>query len=309
MDNNKIKVFEDKKIRAIWSDDAQDWYFSIVDTCEILAEASNPRRYWSDLKRKLKAEGSQLYENIVQLKMKAPDGKMRLTDVATTEQLLRLIQSIPSPKAEPFKLWLAQVGSERLDEFADPEIAIDRAFATYLKKGYSENWINQRIKSMEVRKGLTDEFKRAGIETTQQYAALTDIITREWSGKTTKEYKVLKGLKKENLRDHMTNTELILNMLAESATTDFAKERNPEGMVETAKVAKQGGSVAKAARKEYELQSGKKVVSPINALDLKALMDKRDETIAAMPEAERTVDDPSVKRYSDEEEALAELKS
>ena len=274
MDNNKIKVFEDKKIRAIWSDETQDWYFSIVDTCEILAEASNPRRYWSDLKRKLKAEGSQLYENIVQLKMEAPDGKMRMTDVATTEQLLRLIQSIPSPKAEPFKLWLAQVGAERLDEIADPEIAIDRAFATYLKKGYSENWINQRIKSMEVRKNLTDEFKRAGIDSTQQYATLTDIITREWSGKTTKEYKVLKGLKKENLRDHMTNTELILNMLAESATTDIAKEQNPQGMTETAKVAKQGGSVAKAARKEYELQTGKDIVSPLNALDLKALKDK-----------------------------------
>ena len=205
--SNKIKVFEDKKIRAVWSDNAQDWYFSIVDTCEILAEVSNPRRYWSDLKRKLKAEGSQLYENIVRLKMEAPDGKMRLTDAATTEQLLRLIQSIPSPKAEPFKLWLAQMGTERLDEIADPEIAIDRAFDTYLRKGYSENWINQRIKSMEVRKNLTDEFKRAEINGTQQYATLTDIITREWSGKTTREYKVLKGLKKENLRDHMTNTE------------------------------------------------------------------------------------------------------
>ena len=277
MDNNKIKVFEDKKIRAIWSDDAQDWYFSIVDTCEILAEVPNPRRYWSDLKRKLKAEGSQLYEKIVQLKMQSTDGKYYNTDVATTEQLLRLIQSIPSPKAEPFKQWLAQVGSERLDEFADPEIAIDRAFATYLKRGYGENWINQRIKSMEIRKGLTDEFKRAGIESTQQYATLTDIITREWSGKTTKEYKVLKGLKKENLRDHMTNTELILNMLAESATTDFSKEINPEGMAETAKVAKQGGSVAKAARQEYELQSGKNVVSPLNALDLKRIKSLQDE--------------------------------
>ena len=272
--DNKIKVFEDKKIRAIWSEDAQDWYFSVVDTCAVLAEASNPRRYWSDLKRKLKAEGSELYENIVQLKMQSADGKYYSTDVATTQQLLRLIQSIPSPKAEPFKLWLAQVGSERLDEIADPEIAIDRAFETYLKKGYSENWINQRIKSMEVRKGLTDEFKRAGINETQQYANLTDIITREWSGKSTREYKVLKGLKKENLRDHMTNTELILNMLAEAATTDFAKEQNPQGMTETSRVAKQGGSVAKAARKEYELQSGKEVVSPLNALNLKYIEDK-----------------------------------
>ena len=272
--SNTIKIFEDKKIRAVWNEDTQNWYFSIVDTCEILAEATNPRRYWSDLKRKLKAEGSQLYENIVQLKMEAPDGKMRLTDAATTEQLLRLIQSIPSPKAEPFKLWLAQVGAERLDEIADPEIAIDRAFETYLKKGYSENWINQRIKSMEVRKNLTDEFKRAGIKTTQQYATLTDIITREWSGRTTGEYKVLKGIKKENLRDHMTNTELILNMLAESATTDFAKEQNPVGMTETVTVAKQGGSVAKAARKEYEFQSGKEVVSPLNALNLKNIVTK-----------------------------------
>jgi hypothetical protein len=203
--------------------------------------------------------------------MLASDGKMRITDAADTEQLLRLIQSIPSKKAEPFKLWLADIGSDRLDEMADPELAIDRAFETYFKKGYSENWINQRVKSMEVRKGLTDEFKRAGIETTQQYATLTDIITKEWSGKTTREYKVLKRLKKENLRDHMTNTELILNMLAESATTDFAKENNPAGMIETKKVAKQGGSVAKAARKEYEFQSGKSVVSSLNALDLKML--------------------------------------
>ena len=274
--SNKIKVFEDKKIRATWSEEAQDWYFSIVDVCEVLAEATNPRRYWSDLKRKLKAEGSQLYEIIVQLKMQSADGKYYNTDVATTQQLLRLIQSIPSPKAEPFKLWLAQVGAERLDEIADPEIAIDRAFATYLKKGYSENWINQRIKSMEVRKNLTDEFKRAGIESTQQYANLTDIITREWSGKTTKEYKVLKSLKKENLRDHMTNTELILNMLAESATTDIAKEQNPQGMTATAKVAKRGGSVAKAARKEYEIQTGKNVVSPLNALNLKNIEAKSE---------------------------------
>ena len=265
---DKIKVFENKKIRAIWSDDAQDWYFSIVDTCEILTEASNPRRYWSDLKRKLIAEGSELYENVVQLKMQSSDGKRYNTDVATTEQLLRLIQSIPSKKAEPFKLWLAQVGSERLDEIADPELAIDRAFGTYLKMGYSENWINQRIKSMEVRKGLTDEFKRAGIACTQQYATLTDIITHEWSGKTTRDYKIFKGLKKENLRDHMTNTELILNMLAESSTTDFAKEKNPQGMSETVRVAKQGGSVAKAAREEYEFQSGKPAVSSLNAKDL-----------------------------------------
>jgi len=269
MDNVKIKIFEDKRIRLVWDEDTEQWYFSVVDVCEVLAETDRPRKYWADLKIKLKAEGSELSDKIGQLKMQANDGKMRMTDVLDTEQLLRLIQSISSKKAEPFKLWLAQVGSERLDEIADPEKAIDRAMETYLRKGYSEKWINQRIKSMEVRKGLTDEFKRAGIETHQQYASLTDIITREWSGKTTKEYKVLKGLKKENLRDHMTNTELILNMLAEAATTDIAKEKNPRGMTETAKVAKQGGGVAKAARVEYELQTGKDVVSPLNALDLK----------------------------------------
>ena len=277
MDNSNIKVFEDKKIRTVWDEKTEQWYFSVVDVCEVLAETDRPRKYWNDLKIKLKAEGSELSDKIGQLKMQAHDGKMRMTDVLDTEQLLRLIQSIPSKKAEPFKLWLAQVGTERLDEIADPEKAIDRAFETYLKKGYSERWINQRIKSMEVRKGLTDEFKRAGIETTQQYASLTDIITREWSGKSTKEYKVLKGLKKENLRDHMTNTEIILNMLAESATTDFAKDKNPKGMTETAKVAKQGGKVAKSAREEYELQSGKKVVSPLNALNLKALETKSEE--------------------------------
>jgi len=269
LNNVKIKIFEDKRIRIIWSEETEQWYFSVVDVCEVLADTDRPRKYWGDLKLKLKAEGSELSDKIGQLKMQAHDGKMRMTDVLDTEQLLRIIQSIPSKKAEPFKLWLAQVGNERLDEIADPEKAIDRAFETYLKKGYSENWVNQRVKSMEVRKGLTDEFKRAGIESHQHYASLTDIITREWSGKSTKEYKVFKGLKKENLRDHMTNTELILNMLAEAATTDIAKEKNPQGMTETAKVAKQGGGVAKAARKEYELQTGKKVVSQLNALDLK----------------------------------------
>jgi len=269
IDNVKIKIFEDKRIRVVWDENTEQWYFSVIDVCVVLAETNRPRKYWADLKIKLKAEGSELSDKIGQLKMQANDGKMRMTDVLDTEQLLRLIQSIPSRKAEPFKLWLAQVGSERMDEIADPEKAIDRAMETYLRKGYSEKWINQRIKSMEVRKGLTDEFKRAGVETHQQYASLTDIITREWSGKTTKEYKVLKGLKKENLRDHMTNTELILNMLAEVATTDIAKEKNPHGMTEAAKVAKQGGGVAKVARMEYELQTGKNVVSPLNALDLK----------------------------------------
>jgi len=277
MDDKNIKLFENKRVRTAWNEEKEDWLFSIVDVVEVLTGTDNPRRYWSDLKRKLKTEGSQLYEKIVQLKMQSADGKYYNTDVADTKQLLRIIQSIPSPKAEPFKLWLAQIGRERLDEITDPELAIDRAFETYIKKGYSETWINQRIKSMEVRKGLTDEFKRAGIESTQQYATLTDIITKEWSGKSTKEYKVFKGLRKENLRDNMTNTELILNMLAESSATDFAKDESPQGMADTAKVAKKGGSVAKAARKEYEMQSGKEVVSPLNALNLKALQDKEDK--------------------------------
>jgi len=278
MDNsNKIKVFEDKKVRTVWDEEKEEWLFSIVDVCSVLTDSVDPTAYWRKLKQRLIAEGNETVTKCHSLKMSALDGKMRLTDVVDVEELLRLIQSIPSKKAEPFKLWLAQVGRERLDEIVDPELAIDRAFEMYLKKGYSESWINQRIKSMEIRKGLTNEFKRAGIENTQQYATLTDIITKEWSGKSTKEYKVFKGLRKENLRDNMTNTELILNMLAESSTTDFAKNESPQGMVETAKVAKKGGSVAKAAREEYEVQSGVKVVSPFNVLNLKALKDKENK--------------------------------
>ena len=273
---NKLKVFEDKKIRMEWNEGEEDWYVSIVDVVEVLTGTDNPRRYWSDLKRKLKAEGSQLYENIVQLKMKAPDGKMRATDVANTEQLLRIIQSIPSPKAEPFKMWLAQVGSERIDEVADPELSIDRAFQTYLNKGYSEKWINQRIKTIEVRKDLTDEWQRSGVNRSKDFAVLTDVMTKEWSGKTTHEYKTLKGLKKENLRDHMTNMELVLNMLAEVSTTDLSKETDPVGLYESADVAKQGGSVAKAAREQYEKQSGRKVVTSLNAKNLKTLKEKED---------------------------------
>jgi len=209
MSENKVKIFNDKKIRMEWNEQEQDWYLSIVDVIEVLTGTENPRRYWSDLKRKLKSEGSQLYENIVQLKMESADGKFYKTDVANSKEILRIIQSIPSPKAEPFKMWLAQVGAERLDEITDPEIAIDRAFETYLKKGYSEKWINQRIKTMEVRKCLTDEWQRSGIEKTREFATLTDIMTKEWSGKTTREYKDFKGLKKENLRDHMTNMEVL----------------------------------------------------------------------------------------------------
>ena len=241
--SDKIKVFENGKIRAEWNEQEQDWYLSIVDVIEILTEQpthNGARKYWSVMKTRLKQEGNELTTICSQLKMLAPDGKMRLTDVANTKGIFRIIQSIPSPKAEPFKMWLAQLGKERLDEIADPEMAIDRAFQTYFKKGYSEKWINQRIKTMEVRKGLTDEWQRSGIEKTEDFAKLTDIMTKEWSGKTTREYKVFKGLKKENLRDHMTNMELVLNMLAEVSATDLSKDSDPFGMTETAKVAKQG---------------------------------------------------------------------
>ena len=278
--DDRIKVIDGKHIRKEWSEEEQDWYLSIVDVVGVLTDQPTPRNastYWAVLKKRLKDEGAdQLLTNCKQLKMKAHDGKMRLTDVANTEQLLRIIQSIPSPKAEPFKVWLAQLGKERIDEIADPEIAIDRAFQTYLKKGYSEKWINQRIKTMEVRKELTDEWRRAGVNKSQEFAALTDIMTKEWSGKTTREYKDYKGLKKENLRDHMTNMELVLNMLAEVSATDISKDEAPFGITESAKIAKRGGSVAKAARNQYEIESGKKVVSPLNAKNLKALKSNED---------------------------------
>lgn len=262
---NEIKLFEEKTVRSLWDGEQEKWFISVVDVIEALTDTDRPRKYWSDLKTKLKKEGSELSEKIGQLKMLAPDGKMRMTDVADTEQIFRLIQSIPSPKAEPFKLWLAQVGSERLDEMQDPEITIDRALEQYLKLGYSENWINQRLKSIEIRKELTDEWKKRGMKEGMQFATLTDIITKAWSGNTTKEYKVLKGLKKENLRDNMTNTELILNMLAEASAKDISQATDPETFEENAKVAFQGGNVAKVARLELEQKTGKKVVSSINA--------------------------------------------
>lgn len=262
---NTIQIFENKKVRTIWDEEQEKWYFSIVDVIEILTDSANPRRYWSDLKIKLQKEGSQLYEDIVQLKMQSSDGKFYKTDVADTEQLFRLIQSIPSPKAEPFKLWMAQVASERLDEMQDPELTIDRAMEQYLRLGYSENWINQRLKSIEIRKELTDEWKRRGVKEGVQFATLTDIITQAWSDKTTKEYKQYKGLKKENLRDNMTNTELILNMLAEASAKDISQATEPETLEDNMNVAKQGGTVARVAREELELRTGKKVVSPINA--------------------------------------------
>ena len=262
---NAIQLFENKKVRTIWDEEQGKWLISIIDVIEVLTETDRARKYWSDLKLKLKKEGSEVSEKIGQLKMQAPDGKMRLTDVADTEQLFRLIQSIPSPKAEPFKLWLAQIAAERLDEMQDPELTIDRALEQYLQLGYSENWINQRLKSIEIRKELTDEWKRRGLKEGQQFATLTDIISKSWSGKTTKEYKILKGLKKENLRDNMTNTELILNMLAEASTKDISQAVNPETFEESKKVAKQGGNVAKVAMKELEAKTGKKVVTALNA--------------------------------------------
>jgi len=260
-----IQLFENKKVRAVWDSEQEKWFISIIDVIEILTESDRSRKYWSDLKNKLQKEGSQLSEKIGQLKMQAPDGKMRLTDVADTEQLFRLIQSIPSPKAEPFKLWLAQIASERLDEMQDPELTIDRALEQYLQLGYSEKWINQRLKSIEIRKELTDEWESRGVKVGQQFATLTDIISKSWSGKTTKEYKVLKGLKKENLRDNMTNTELILNMLAEASTKDISQAVKPKTFDDNKKVAKQGGNVAKVAMKELEAKTGKKVVTELNA--------------------------------------------
>jgi len=267
-----IKLFDEKQVRTVWDAEQEKWYISIIDVVGILTDSPNPRKYWSVLKTRLKAEGSQLATNCSQLKMQSSDGKYYLTDVADTEQLFRLIQSIPSPKAEPFKLWLAQVAAERLDEMQDPELSIDRALEQYLKLGYSENWINQRLKSIEIRKELTDEWKKRGLKEGVQFATLTDIITKAWSEKTTKEYKVLKGLKKENLRDNMTNTELILNMLAEASTKDISAATSPKDYEESKKVAKQGGNVAKVARLELEAKTGKKVVTALNAKDaLKAL--------------------------------------
>ncbi len=262
---NEIKVFEDKKVRTLWDAEQEKWYFSIIDVIKILTDSPRPRKYWNALKTKLKTEGSELSQNLGQLKMTAEDGKMRLTDVADTEQLFRLIQSIPSPKAEPFKQWLAQIASERLDELQDPELTIDRAMEQYMKLGYSENWINQRLKSIEIRKELTDEWKKRGLKEGVQFASLTDIITKAWSDKSTKEYKILKGLKKESLRDNMTNTELILNMLAEASTKDISTATNPKGFEESKRVAKQGGNVARVAREELEAKTGNKVVTSLNA--------------------------------------------
>jgi len=263
-----IQLFEQKQVRSLWNSEQEKWYFSVIDVIEILTETDRPRKYWSDLKSKLKSEGSELSEKIGQLKLEAGDGKKRLTDVADTEQLFRLIQSIPSPKAEPFKMWLAQVGRERIDEIEDPEIGIERLMETYLRKGYSKEWINQRLKSIEIRKELTDEWEDRGVKKGQEFAILTDEITKAWSGLTTKQYKSHKDLKKENLRDHMTNLELVLNMLAEASTTEISKDKKPKTFVENKTVARKGGNVAKAARLQLEKTTGKRVVTKQNAKQL-----------------------------------------
>jgi hypothetical protein len=257
-----IKIFEEKSVRAVWDSAKETWYFSIIDIIEILTDSDRPRKYWSDLKTKLKKEGSELSEKIGQLKMIAEDGKLRKTDVADTEQLFRLIQSIPSPKAEPFKLWLAKIATERLDEIQDPELTIDRALEQYLHLGYSENWINQRLKSIEIRKELTDEWKKRGLKEGLQFATLTDIITKAWSDNTTKEYKILKGLKKENLRDHMTNTELILNMLAEASTKDISQEVKPGTFEKTRKWPNKAGMLQRLPAKNLKQVPVKKLSPP-----------------------------------------------
>ena len=276
----EIQLFEERKVRTIWDDENEKWYFSIVDVVAVLTEQSDilkARKYWNKLKQRLLEEGNQTVTNCHQLKMKAADGKMRLTDVADQEQLFRLIQSIPSPKAEPFKQWMAQVASQRLDQMQDPELSIDQAIMDYKRLGYSDAWINQRIKSIEVRKELTDEWQRTGVQVGQQYASLTDIITKEWSGMTTKQYKQHKGLKKENLRDNMTNLEIALNILAEASATELSKQRNPKGFMGQTKVAKDGGSVAKVARQQLEEQLGRTIISKEKASDY--LLPSADEEI------------------------------
>lgn len=262
---NSIKLFGDDKIRAIWDDEQEKWYFSVVDVVAVLTESPNPQTYWRVLKKRLKDEGNETVTNCNGLKMRAADGKMRLTDVADTEQLLRIIQSIPSPKAEPFKAWLAKVGAERLDQMQDPELSIQQAMMDYKRLGYSDNWINQRLKSIEIRKDLTDQWKLHNVEEGVQYASLTDIIYQTWAGRTAKEYKQLKGLKKENLRDNMTNEELVLNMLAELSATSITKAKNPQTLDENKTCAKEGGDVARVAREELEAKTGRQVVSPLSA--------------------------------------------
>ena len=281
--NQAIQLFEEKKVRTAWDDEEEKWYFSIVDVVSVLTDSDyqTARKYWKVLKGRLAKEGNETVTNCYQLKLQAYDGKMRLTDVADTEQLFRVIQSIPSPKAEPFKQWMAHVASDRLDQIQDPELGIQQSLADYKRLGYSDNWINQRLKSIEVRKDLTDEWKRHGLQEGLQFATLTDIIYSTWSGMTAKEYKKFKGLKKENLRDNMTNRELVLNMLAEISTKDISEARNPETFGDHVEVARQGGEIAFNARKELESKTGKTVVSPLNARDVLQVeggKDNKDET-------------------------------
>lgn len=281
MDNNdKIQIFEDKKIRTAWNEETEEWYFSVVDVIAVLTDSPNPATYWRVLKKRLKDEGNETVTSCNGLKMTAADGKKRMTDVADTEQLLRIIQSIPSPKAEPFKLWLAQVGRERIEETIDPELAIDRALETYQKKGYSEEWIHQRLLSIRVRNALTDEWDKRGVEKGREYAILTDEISKAWSGMTTRKYKNLKGLTKENLRDNMSDLELVLNMLAEATTTEISKREKPTSFVENMKIAKRGGSVAGNARKEIEQETGDPIITSKNAAELNKVVTDLIEGIA-----------------------------
>ncbi len=287
---NEIKLYENKKIRSVWDEEKEEWYFSVVDVVRVLTESENPQVYWRVLKKRLKEEGNETVTNCNALKMKATDGKMRLTDIADMQGIFRIIQSIPSPKADPFKLWLAEVGKDRIDEIIDPELTIDRALETYFKKGYTREWINQRLQAIQVRKELTDAWDNHGIQKGIEYAILTDEITKAWSGMTTRGYKNLKGLKKENLRDNMTTLEIVLNMLAEATTTELTKTTNPQGLEENKKVAKEGGSVAGNARREIEQKIGKPVITSKNAVDLSRLIedvvkdplnkkqDKKDDT-------------------------------
>ena len=266
-EQNEIQLFDGKQVRYVWNEEQEKYFFSVVDVIQVLTDSTTPRRYWSDLKRKLAAEGSEMYEKIVQLKLPSSDGKSYLTDVADTEQVFRLIQSVPSKKAEPFKLWLAALGQERMNQLQDPELSIEQAIKDYRRLGYSEDWINQRIKTIEIRKGLTDEWQRGGMKEEHDYAILTDIISRAWSGMTTREYKKYKGLRKESLRDNMTNVELMLNGLAEAAATELSKRENPKGFAENANIAQRGGDVAHVARERLEQELGDTVISDKRALN------------------------------------------
>ncbi len=277
--DNKIQIFDEQKIRTAWDEEKEEWYFSVVDAVSILTNSVDGRKYWNKLKQRLREEGNETVTNCHQLKMVAADGKKRLTDVADTEQLLRIIQSIPSPKAEPFKLWLAQVGRERIEETLDPELTIDRALETYLKKGYKREWINQRLQSIQVRKELTDEWENHGVKKGAEYAILTDEITKAWSGMSTRQYKTFKGLKKENLRDNMSTTEIILNMLAETSVKDISREENPQGFDDNLNVAKRGGKVAEVARKALESETGKSVITSKNAMQLNQVVTEMIEGV------------------------------